>query len=1825
MEFVGRAVKKRFPRFGIFSGVVESYDPAAGYFRVMYEDGDSEDLEYREVASMLMEMNEEAPPQAVPIRRNGRGRPPKKRRRSELDLAGGEDADLGSGKVADADSVGEDASLIKENGHLKKNGGKCSVSECNGGGFAGVVKENGTPRVVGEFIGNDVLLNAEAGRNVSTDVKLEAGSEVYHIGARGLLEHAMEISCEKSEHRELEELKSEICDHDGTPLQNEGCDHPCPVESYERSTKRRRRLSGKNYSLQDMPLRRSTRRANAAMQSHLDSFDSHISKSESISQHCTMRETDSYTVPESKPELPPSSSNLDLHELPILDFFSVYSFLRSFSRVLFLSPFSLEMFLAALRCNFANSLIDHIHFSILQTLKQHLEFLSGEGSQPAIHCLRTLNWDLLDLVTWPVYLAGYLLNHNSTIKSLLKFTHSNIMSTEYYTQPASVKLEMLRCLCDGVVEAEIIRSELNIRMNGCEINVDTYNNVNRDRNYLTINDPEGSLVQEMPEDTADGNSDDCCLCRMDGSLLCCDGCPAAFHSKCVGVAKDLLPEGDWYCPECLMEKHDGLTRMPGAEVLGIDPNGRAYFSCCGYLLVSDSYDSVISSHFYNRDDIDGVIRVLKSSHSYTAIVNAISTYWKITFNCSSSTSRLCHEITERNENIYMHFKDLLSSFQNVSSEDVGKCSKDTCTNEPSGPSSASPLDLSQTKLTSLDNPSGISHVFASSGNKEQLDDNVNHSQLTQQTTADCPVATDNPVNEVIAATTVDAVVENPEIFASTDQGGATFITKRRKVVTCQLPSDPDDYINYFIFGRVASSFAEDFMHKSSEINMEPKKSEEDIVLAQRKAISKRCLKVNYHSFLNLSSDVQKEKCGWCHSCRTSNSSDCLIVANEKHLEVSKEHAVGLRSEKKKKSHINAAMHDLLLIEDRLSGLLSGPWENPHFSSTWRKAVMKASNVAVLKHMLLTLESNLRRVTMSPDWAKPVDSTRTVGSACHVFNGSIDVFSNCGGSRKQGKRTTSSSELSISQAVGALNVCWWRGGRLSRHVFHWKMLPRSLTSKGGRQAGCKKISNVSYPDGTEFARRSKSVAWQAAVEMSKTVAQLTFLIKEFDSNIRWLELLKTPPSLQLTKESKNLARLFRKVIIRRKSMEGTTVRYLLDFGKRENLPPIVARNGIIHEDPSSERKKFWLSENHIPLYLIKAFELRKLARAMKTMGSKLLSVKVDDCNASKPERLKGLAYLISRAEKLEIKLCGHCNKNVIIREAVKCHLCEGYFHRKHFKVPKGVLTADYICYQCNDKTSVKAKTERQKIVSQKKKASTDEKSTVLTKKRKRILIKSKKKPNIKRKYKKAGNKKAQSGKAQIAVCHKRKRTVMHYSFWLNGLKWTRKEDDARGRHFRKTKVVLPSQRLIRSSKKPVCCLCLKEYNSGVIYVSCENCGDWFHGDAYSLVIEEINNLIGFKCHKCRGRSIPLCPFSSLEVGEVHVTLTPTGQDVEEKLHSGTFQRSLPMVHHKNYLDLQNNGPAHVTDEAASTLQTEYQGRNIPVCLCPTLDADEIELSRELTIAVTVINLGQEIEEKLHCGTSESSSSPLVKNADYSDQRKDDSTCAIDEATFTSQTEYHGRSIPVPPSSSLVVKEIKLFKEFTTTETIINVGHDIEEKLHCGTFEDPSSAVCDEYLNQQKDDSTCARDEATYTSQTEHQQLSIPVCPSPSLHINVVEPTITETVTVGQEIKDLYSRASESSSPLVHDEDYLDHQKDGSKHARDEATLSLKAESANASCCLQSFHPMVEPVIPCQHDDDFNVVAPSQEMGKRSTEMVIVHELLTPDTLDHSKESQNSIWK
>jgi hypothetical protein len=87
-------------------------------------------------------------------------------------------------------------------------------------------------------------------------------------------------------------------------------------------------------------------------------------------------------------ELPPSSGDIPVPEESISYLFSVYNFLRSFSVQLFLSPFGLDDFVAAINCSAQNNLLDVVHVSLLRALRRHLESKSAGGSQLASNCLR---------------------------------------------------------------------------------------------------------------------------------------------------------------------------------------------------------------------------------------------------------------------------------------------------------------------------------------------------------------------------------------------------------------------------------------------------------------------------------------------------------------------------------------------------------------------------------------------------------------------------------------------------------------------------------------------------------------------------------------------------------------------------------------------------------------------------------------------------------------------------------------------------------------------------------------------------------------------------------------------------------------------------------------------------------------------------------------------------------------------------------------------------------------------------------------------------------------------------------------------------------------------------------------------------------------------------------------------------------------------------------------------------------------------------------------------------------------------------------------------
>ncbi|RHY51929.1 hypothetical protein DYB30_010849 [Aphanomyces astaci] len=62
-------------------------------------------------------------------------------------------------------------------------------------------------------------------------------------------------------------------------------------------------------------------------------------------------------------------------------------------------------------------------------------------------------------------------------------------------------------------------------------------------------------VHHQHGETNDLNEDACHRCGTAGELICCDGCPAAFHLSCAGLHRLPAPTVDWYCQTCKRAKN----------------------------------------------------------------------------------------------------------------------------------------------------------------------------------------------------------------------------------------------------------------------------------------------------------------------------------------------------------------------------------------------------------------------------------------------------------------------------------------------------------------------------------------------------------------------------------------------------------------------------------------------------------------------------------------------------------------------------------------------------------------------------------------------------------------------------------------------------------------------------------------------------------------------------------------------------------------------------------------------------------------------------------------------------------------------------------------------------------------------------------------------------------------------------------------------------------------------------------------------------------------------------------------------------------------------
>ncbi|XP_055721775.1 autoimmune regulator [Salvelinus fontinalis] len=89
---------------------------------------------------------------------------------------------------------------------------------------------------------------------------------------------------------------------------------------------------------------------------------------------------------------------------------------------------------------------------------------------------------------------------------------------------------------------------------------------------------------------AQRNDDECAVCKDGGELICCDGCPRAYHLTCLDPPLTTIPSGTWRCQSCHSNK---VRRERIYPVLPVQPLAQSQ------LTETSSSNSTIDFSFFS--------------------------------------------------------------------------------------------------------------------------------------------------------------------------------------------------------------------------------------------------------------------------------------------------------------------------------------------------------------------------------------------------------------------------------------------------------------------------------------------------------------------------------------------------------------------------------------------------------------------------------------------------------------------------------------------------------------------------------------------------------------------------------------------------------------------------------------------------------------------------------------------------------------------------------------------------------------------------------------------------------------------------------------------------------------------------------------------------------------------------------------------------------------------------------------------------------------------------------------------------------------------------
>ncbi|OMO90278.1 Zinc finger, PHD-type [Corchorus olitorius] len=328
----------------------------------------------------------------------------------------------------------------------------------------------------------------------------------------------------------------------------------------------------------------------------------------------------------------------------------------------------------------------------------------------------------------------------------------------------------------------------------------------------------------------------------------------------------------------------------------------------------------------------------------------------------------------------------------------------------------------------------------------------------------------------------------------------------------------------------------------------------------------------------------------------------------------------------------------------------------------------ARKVTSTSNIFLQLEENISIIALSVDWIKLADDW-LVESVVQSNSSTAGLPQKRGSVGRRRKKQSVASEVTADDNDDK-SFDWWRGGKLSTHVFQKAILPGAMVRKAARQGGVRRISALNYVDDYEIPKRSRQLIWRAAVERSKNTTQLALQVRYLDLHVRWNDLVRPEHNIPDGKGTETEASVFRnamicdKKIVENKTQNAVTCGTCQGYchqdctlssmhmnGKVECMiickqcyhAKILAENKISAKSPTTPLS-LQGRDSHSALAVSKGMQVMNSAQSIKPLGSiksKENSVRSQERN-SNTKQTASLSGMATKRTKL-------CNWGVIWRK------------------------------------------------------------------------------------------------------------------------------------------------------------------------------------------------------------------------------------------------------------------------------------------------------------------------------------------------------------------------------------------------------------------------------------------------------------------------------------------------------------------------------------------------------------------------------------------------